>query len=117
MNVQIIKKSERPKVESFKAWLETKPYWEQYLWQLYVEKDILDEIDIQKCYQYLLEDSGVIKVSPGRVPIVFPALDLDSAEDSTKAKSTLDKIDNLKDVNEQNKNFTKFMVILHNLKE
>jgi ABC-type polysaccharide/polyol phosphate transport system ATPase subunit len=46
----------------------------------------------------LLEDSGVIKTASGRKPIVFPTLDLESV-DATGAKSTLDKIENLKNVN------------------
>lgn len=91
-------KVERPKVESFKAWLDAKPYWEQFLWQLHLEKDELDEDDLKKCYQYLLEDFGVIKTAPSRKPIVFPTLDLESV-DVSGAKSTLNKIENLKNVN------------------
>jgi len=91
-------KTERPKVESFKSWLEAKPYWEQFLWRMHLEKDELDEADIEKCYQYLLEDSGVIKTATGRKPIVFPTLDLESTE-ATGIKTTLDKIENLQDVN------------------
>lgn len=98
MNIQIAKKTERPKVDSFKAWLEAKPYWEQYLWQLHMTRKALDETDIEKCYQYLLEDSNIVKEAPGRTPIIFPAFDLDDA-DITKVKSTLDKIENLKNVN------------------
>jgi len=98
MTITIAKKTARPKVESFKSWLEAKPYWEQFLWRLHLEKDVLTDEDIEQCYQYLLEDSGVIKTSPGRKPIVFPTLDLEGA-DTPGTKSTLDKIENLKDVN------------------
>jgi len=38
VNVKLTKKVEKPKVDTFKTWLETKPYWEQYLWQLHIEK-------------------------------------------------------------------------------
>ncbi len=98
MSEEIGKKMKRLKVDSLKMWLESKPYWEQYLWQLHMTKEILDDEDILKCYKYLLEDSGVIKVGPGRVKIVFPTLDLNGA-DTQKAKISLDKIENLKDVN------------------
>jgi hypothetical protein len=93
-----VKKNEKPKVDSFKVWLEAKPYWDQYLWLLHIEKGVIEEADIDKCYQYLLEDSGVIKMASGRVSIVFPVLDLDGT-DTPKAKNTLDKIENLKDIN------------------
>ncbi|MEO8666394.1 MAG: hypothetical protein ABI462_12955, partial [Ignavibacteria bacterium] len=98
MSTEINTKMENPKVDSFKSWLESKPYWEQYLWRQHMEKDLLEEVDIEKCYQYLLEDSGVIELASERVLIVFPPLDLDSAE-SPKAKITLEKIENLNDVN------------------
>lgn len=93
-----VTKFEKTKVGNFKTWLEVKPYWEQYLWRLHLEKDELDKADIEKCYQYLLEDSGVIKVKSGRKPIVFQTLDLEST-DADGSKLTLDKIENLKEVN------------------
>ncbi len=98
MSTAITKKTAHPKVESFKVWLEGKPYWEQSLWCLHLEKDELDDADIEKCYQYLLEDSGVIGTAPDRKPIVFPTLNLESIE-ANGAKSKLDRIENLKDVN------------------
>lgn len=98
MTINIAKKTARPKIESFKSWLEAKPYWEQFLWRLHLEKDELTDEDIEQCYQYLLEDSGVVKTAPGRKPIVFPTLDLEDT-DTLGTKSTLDKIENLKDVN------------------
>jgi len=91
-------KTTKPKVDNFKTWLEGKPYWEKYLWQLHMTKDILDDEDIKKCYQYLLEDFGVVKETSGRLAINFPALDLNGA-DTPKVKSTLDKIENLRNVN------------------
>lgn len=93
-----MQKSEKPKINAFKAWLESKPHWEQYLWQLHIEKGILEEADIEKVYQYLLEDSGVINMASGRASIIFPILDLSDAE-TPKTKITLDKIEKLKDVN------------------
>ncbi len=86
------------KAGSFRTWLDAKPYWERYLWRLHLEKDAVSEVDISQCYQYLLEDSGVVKQKPGRTPIVFPALDLDDT-DTPGTKSTLDKIENLASVN------------------
>ncbi len=98
MATTLIKKAEKPKVDTFKTWLEAKPHWEQYLWRLHIEKGTLEEADIEKVYQYLLEDSGVIDMASGRTSIVFPALDLSDAE-APKTKITLDKIEKLKDVN------------------
>lgn len=98
MNTHVATKKAKPKVDNFKIWLESKPYWEKYLWQLHMTKDILDDEDIKKCYQYLLEDYGVVKEASGRLDVVFPALDLNGT-DTPKAKTTLDKIENLKDVN------------------
>jgi predicted ATPase len=89
---------EKPKIVNFKSWLEVKPYWEQYLWQLHLEKEILNDTDIEKCYQYLLEDNGIVGQKPGRVPIVFPVLDFD-APDTPRTKGTLDKIENLRHIN------------------
>ena len=81
-----------------KSWLEAKPYWEQYLWQLHLRKSVLEEADLSKCYQYLLEDSEVVEAKADRTPIEFPNLDLD-ATDAPSAKCTLDKLENLTDVN------------------
>lgn len=47
-------KTERP-IESLESWLSAKPYWEQRVWKLNLEKDTLDDEDIDNCYQYLLE--------------------------------------------------------------
>ena len=98
MSTQTATSEDRSKVESFKVWLEGKPYWEQFLWQLHIEKDVLDERDLEMCYQFLLEDSGVIEKEPNRSTITFPVFDLDDA-DAPTTKSTLDKIENLRDVN------------------
>ncbi|HMO78398.1 MAG TPA: hypothetical protein PKA42_02560 [Candidatus Paceibacterota bacterium] len=89
---------DKNKADTFKKWLESKPHWEQYLWQLHIEKGTLEEVDIEKVYQYLLEDSGVIDMASGRASIVFPSLDLSDAE-APKTKITLDKIEKLKSVN------------------
>jgi len=74
MSTAVATKTAKPKVDNFKTWLESKPYWEQYLWQLHMTKEVLDDEDIKKCYQFLLEDSKVIKMASGRSPIVFPSL-------------------------------------------
>src|SRR6202043_2413621 len=88
-------KLEKPKGGRLKTWLEAKPHWEQYLWQLHLQKNALSEADFDKCYQYLLEDSGVDEPKPGRVAAVFPAVDLDATE-TPSIKYTLDKIENLR---------------------
>lgn len=98
MKTEITKTIQKPKVDSYKKWFESKPYWEQYLWQLHMKKQSLVEADIEKCYQYLLEDSGVIQIANGRLPITFPPFNLDSTEKS-KTKVTLNKICNLKNIN------------------
>lgn len=98
MSTAVATTKAKPKVDNFKTWLESKPYWEQYLWQLHMTKEVLDDEDIKKCYQYLLEDSGIITPAPDRPSIVLPSLDLNGA-DTPKTKISLDKIENLKDVN------------------
>lgn len=90
--------TERPKVDSLKSWIEAKPYWEQYLWSLHLTKEELTDADLEKCYQYLLEDSGVVKIASGRKEIALPVLDFENT-DSIGSKITLDKIENLKAVN------------------
>jgi len=86
------------KTGSVITWIEGKPYWEKYLWKLHIEKGTLDDADIEKCYQYLLEDSKVIEEASGRTAIVIPAFQLDGS-DASKPQVTLHKIENLKDVN------------------
>jgi trehalose utilization protein len=71
MSTSGTKKGEKTKVDSFKTWLDGKLYWEQFLWRLHIEKGTLEEADIEKVYQYLLEDSGVIDMASGRTSIVF----------------------------------------------
>ncbi|MFA4857841.1 MAG: AAA family ATPase [Candidatus Margulisiibacteriota bacterium] len=98
INKEAVEKSKNPKVDSLKEWLEGKMYWEQYLWQLHLTKEALSDADINKCYQYILEDFNVIKEAPDRTVIAFQALNLEGAE-KPKNKVTLDKIEKLRNVN------------------
>lgn len=92
-------KKEQQKTDNLKTWLESKPYWEQYLWHLHITKETLDESDIKQCYQYLLEDSDIVKKSSTRLPIVFSTFDLYNTEALSKEKVTIDKIENFKNIN------------------
>lgn len=47
-------------IESLESWLSNKPYWEQYVWKINLEKDSLTDDDINQCYRYLLEHLGLI---------------------------------------------------------
>ncbi len=82
----------------FEAWITSKDYWERYLWFLHLTKTILDESDIEKCYQYMLEDSGASPVLLDRTTIILPVLDFGDTDVST-TNITLDKIENLNNVN------------------
>jgi len=90
--------SEKAKSGNLKAWLAARPYWEKFLWRLHLEKDVLDAADLDACYRYLLEDSGVSKKRPGRTPIEFNELDFYEA-DASGVRITLEKVVNLKHVN------------------
>lgn len=48
-------------VESLEGWLATKPFWEQYIWKLAIEKDSLSSADLGQCYTYLCEHLGLIE--------------------------------------------------------
>lgn len=58
-------------IESLETWLSNKPYWEQYVWKLNLEKDSLTNEDIDRCYQYLSEHLGLIDSSPRKLTISF----------------------------------------------
>ena len=62
---------EEVQVESLECWLSNKPYWEQYVWKLNIEKDSLTENDIEQCYQYLSEYLGFIDLLPEKPAISF----------------------------------------------
>ena len=100
MNTTTVKnvKASQQKGDDLKTWLESKPYWEKYLWYLNTTKEELEDSDIEKCYQYLLEDSNVVKTTSDRVPITFSPFDLQSAE-TPRTKVILNKIENLQNIN------------------
>lgn len=50
-------------VESLDVWLSGKPFWEQYIWKINLEKDSLSSEDIEQCYRYLSEHLGLITTS------------------------------------------------------
>ncbi|ANV99341.1 AAA family ATPase [Bradyrhizobium icense] len=47
-------------IESLEAWLNAKPFWEQYVWKLNLEKEVLSKEDVDQCYAYLSEHLGII---------------------------------------------------------
>ena len=51
-------------IESLESWLSGKPYWEQYIWKINLEKESLSDADIEQCYQYLSEHLGIIDKLP-----------------------------------------------------
>lgn len=57
-------------IESLESWLAGKPYWEQYVWKLNLEKDSLTDEDIEYCYQLLLENLGLINLPPEKKPVI-----------------------------------------------
>ena len=57
-------------IESLESWLSGKPYWEQYVWKLNLEKDSLTDKDIDQCYQYLSEHLGLIGPLPSKKPAI-----------------------------------------------
>lgn len=58
-------------IESLETWLSGKPYWEQYIWKINFEKDILTEEDIDQCCQYLYEHLGLTETIPNKPTISF----------------------------------------------
>jgi len=60
------------KIESLESWLSAKPYWEQYVWRLNLDKEFLSDEDLDLCYQYLSEHLGLIPApQKPRQPISF----------------------------------------------
>jgi len=59
--------SNETQIESLETWLSKKPYWEQYVWKVNLEKDSLDSEDIDQAYQYLSEHLGLID-APAKKP-------------------------------------------------
>ncbi len=39
-----------------KSWIESRPFWERYLWKLHLEKEKIDDSDIDNCYKVFLDD-------------------------------------------------------------
>jgi hypothetical protein len=46
--------------ESLEGWLTAKPFWEQYIWKICLEKDSLTAKDLEQCYAYLCEHLELI---------------------------------------------------------
>ncbi|MGY3388314.1 energy-coupling factor transporter ATP-binding protein EcfA2 [Bradyrhizobium sp. USDA 3311] len=59
-----------PSIESLEAWLAAKPFWEQHVWKLNLEKDVLTKDDLDLCYTYLLEHLGIIEPLSDQRPVV-----------------------------------------------
>lgn len=91
-------KIEEPKTIVFKSWLESRPFWEQNLWKLHLEKESVDEADIDKCYQVFLEDQIFYKSNTQRKSLALPNFGADSST-VAQTRFTLDKIENLKNIN------------------
>jgi len=88
-------------VENLETWLSDKPYWEQYVWKLNLEKDSLTADDIEQCYAYLSEYLGLIEPLAAKKPAIsFKNEILSIQEPSTGfEKIRLVEIKNFVDVN------------------
>ena len=88
-------------IESLETWLSHKPFWEQYVWKLNLEKDSLTADDIEQSYAYLSEHLGLIEPLAGKRPAIsFKNEILSIHEPSTGAdKVRLVEIKNFVDVN------------------
>lgn len=88
-------------IESLESWLSNKPYWEQYVWKINLEKDLLTNDDINQCYQYLLEHLGLIDpLSEKKSAISFKnEVMLIPEEISVTEKIQINEIKNFTDVN------------------
>jgi energy-coupling factor transporter ATP-binding protein EcfA2 len=88
-------------VESVETWLATKPFWEQYVWKLNLEKDALTGEDIDQCYAYLSEYLGLIEPLAEKKPAIsFKNEILSLSEPSTGSeKITLVEVKDFVDVN------------------
>lgn len=99
MGEEADQKIEEIKTISFKAWVESRPFWERYLWQLHAEKDIIDAADIDKCYKVFLDDQVFFGKSIGQnKSLTLPAFGVDRTTNVQK-QIVLDKIGNLENVN------------------
>jgi len=87
-------------VESLETWLSSKPYWEQYVWKLNLEKDSLTDEDIDQCYQYLFEHLGLVDSSPNKSAISFKNEIVVAPEAPISiAKKKIAEVKNFEDVN------------------
>lgn len=88
-------------IDSLESWLSNKPYWEQYVWKINLEKDSLTEEDIEKCYLFLSEHLGIIApLTEKKSPISFKNGIMFIPEVITVAeKIKLKEIKNFVDVN------------------
>jgi hypothetical protein len=57
-------------IESIENWLSNKPFWEQFVWKINLEKDSLTDEDIEQCYQYLSEHLGLIEPFTGKRSVI-----------------------------------------------
>lgn len=88
-------------VESLETWLTNKPYWEQYVWKLNLEKDSLTDEDIDLCYQYLSEQLGLIDPIPGHKPDISFKNEIITTPEATigAEKKKITEVKNFEDVN------------------
>lgn len=88
-------------IESLESWLSNKPYWEQYVWKINLEKDSLTDDDINQCYRYLLEHLGLIDpLSEKKLSISFKnGVMLIPEEITVTEKIQINEIKNFADVN------------------
>ena len=87
--------------ESLETWLSGKPYWEQYVWKLNLEKESLTDQDIDQCYEYLAEHLGLIDPLPGKKPPISFKHEIVATPEitDTTAKIKILEVKDFEDVN------------------
>lgn len=86
--------------QDFEEWLSSKPYWEQFVWKLNLEKDSLDEGDVNDCYKFLSEHLGLIEpLKEEKQKIYFKNQILIDSEQKDSSKIKLLEIKNFENVN------------------
>jgi len=87
--------------QGLETWLSGKPYWEQFLWKLNLEKESLTPPEIEQCYDYLREHLGTLAPSSlAKPPISFKnKIPNPSNIDARRERITIREVKNFVGVN------------------
>lgn len=86
-------------IEDLETWLSRKPYWEQYIWKINLEKESLTNADIDQCYKYLLEHLGLIEPLLKKPGLSFKNQIVVAPEEVTTVKKKILEVKDFRDVN------------------